>query len=55
MQITILDITLGLIALVSSTFFGYSVGRHAGFKEGFAHVSNLLERVSIKVGDNKNE
>lgn len=42
-----IEICLGVVVLFTSTCFGFSVGKNAGFKEGMVFYSTLLNNVTL--------
>lgn len=52
---TTIEIILGIIVLMSSTCFGFSVGRQAGFKEGMEFCAAIMQKLTFKIETDKED
>lgn len=44
-----IEICLGVVVLFTSTCFGFSVGKNAGFKEGMEFCATLISKVTFRI------
>lgn len=51
----IIEITLGVLVLFTSTCFGFSVGKNAGFKEGMEFCAKLMNNMTFKIEDSEED
>lgn len=52
---TAIEVCLGIIVLFTSTCFGFSVGKNAGFKEGMEFCAKLMNNLTFTISDNKED
>ena len=50
-----IEITLGVLVLFTSTCFGFSVGKNAGFKEGIEFCVKLMNNMIFKIEDSEED